>query len=155
MKLMRYVVMAIWSLTLGWEGKDSLASRSPCHVISAGAEMDTLTGSVQNVGQTTIGAASNGLINIHAGAIPCLVPAPCADSVSPDLDEDCDVDLEDYAAFVSCASGPAGPVAPGCKDRDFDGDDYVDLSDFSVLQRCYRGSDHPPDPSCSDVPRNR
>ncbi len=49
----------------------SIADEAPCAVVSAGAETDTATGSVQNVGQAMIGRANNGSVFLHAGGIPC------------------------------------------------------------------------------------
>ncbi len=48
----------------------------PYAAISAGAETDALTGSLQNVGQTVIGLASNGSVIMHAGIIPALAGRP-------------------------------------------------------------------------------
>ncbi len=48
------------------------ADESLCAVVSAGAETDAATGSVQNVGQAMIGRGDNGTVFMHAGAIPCL-----------------------------------------------------------------------------------
>ncbi len=69
---MRYIAMAICSLALVSLGKDLLAGQAPCQAVSAGAETDALTGSVQNVGQAIIGRADNGTVFMHAGLIPCL-----------------------------------------------------------------------------------
>ena len=70
--------------------------------------------------------------------------------VLPDLDRDCDVDLDDFTLFEACASGPALPLTAGCENRDFDSDNAVDLLDFALFQRCYSGADSPPDPYCAD-----
>ncbi|MHC4445212.1 MAG: Lcl domain-containing protein [Planctomycetota bacterium] len=52
-----------------------------------------------------------------------------------DLDEDSDVDIDDFDLFEGCATGPAIPlVYPACEDADFDGDNDVDQSDFGILQ---------------------
>ncbi len=149
MKIVQYLLVAACSSVLAPVGGDLMAQHLPCRAISAGAETDALTGSIQNVGQAAIGIASNGVISFHAGAIPCLAPTPCMSMARADLDADCDVDLDDYAVFTSCASGPYGPVEIGCEGRDFDGDDDVDLADFSLLVRCFGGADHPPAATCS------
>ncbi|MFH0979930.1 MAG: family 10 glycosylhydrolase [Planctomycetota bacterium] len=52
-----------------------------------------------------------------------------------DYDVDADVDLDDYAHFASCLTGPGqGPLAAGCDVFDFDADADVDLKDYQVLQ---------------------
>jgi hypothetical protein len=52
-----------------------------------------------------------------------------------DVDEDGDVDLDDYADFASCLTGPGAGVAPACRDlHDADGDGDVDLIDFGLFQ---------------------
>jgi hypothetical protein len=64
-----------------------------------------------------------------------------------DADHDGDVDLDDYAEFPACLSGPkeaAGfvPPSPGClKTFDFDpADGDVDAADFAAFQRAFEGS---------------
>ena len=40
-------------------------------------------------------------------------------------------DLEDYAPFSSCMTGPEGGSDPGCICADIDGDGDVDMRDYS------------------------
>jgi len=61
----------------------------------------------------------------------------CTTFVAPDLDHDCDVDADDFSAFIACASGANAPAAPSCQSSDFDGDNDADMKDFAILQRCY------------------
>lgn len=87
--------------------------------------------------------------------------------VSPtsDLDEDGDVDADDFGIFKVCATGPAVPYtpaflpepAPGCTltpdgkghiAADFDLDGDVDHSDFGIFQRCFSGANTMADPNC-------
>lgn len=150
MTTMRNLVIAMYILALVALGKDLLGYQAPCQVVSTGAETDALTGSVQNVGRLAIGRASNGLVNMHAGVIPCLTRRPCVSFAPPDFDQDCDVDHGDYALFESCASGPDVPLDPGCEDRDLDSDNDVDHSDFGIFQRCLSGENNPADPDCAD-----
>ena len=69
----------------------------------------------------------------------------------PDLDADNDVDVNDFAVFWACLSGPmVAPVDPNCLKADFSGDNDVDQEDFGILQRCYSGQGASPDPACDD-----
>jgi len=69
----------------------------------------------------------------------------------PDLDGDNDVDINDFAVFQACLSGPAvEPVDPNCLKADFDSDSDVDQLDFGILQRCLSGQGVSPDPACDD-----
>ena len=48
------------------------------------------------------------------------------------------VDLEDFADWPACVTGPhGGPLAKGCGAFDRDGDDDVDLQDFARFQRVF------------------
>lgn len=67
-----------------------------------------------------------------------------------DYDFDADVDIDDFAHFISCATGPSlGPVAPGCEPTDLDGDGDVDQVDFGVFQRCISGPGVPASADCA------
>lgn len=65
---------------------------------------------------------------------------PSAVTVPFDDDGDGDVDEFDYAAFLSCVTGPGGPMAPGCETHDGDNDLDVDFGDYSLFQLAYTGS---------------
>jgi Tol biopolymer transport system component len=66
-----------------------------------------------------------------------------------DRDGDGDVDLTDYAAFLTCYNGPAQPPgAPGCDPTDFDHDGDVDLSDYGTFLACFNGPGVPPAATC-------
>ena len=57
-----------------------------------------------------------------------------------DFDGDGDVDLDDFAEFVPCMTGPGnGSVAPGCEVFDFEPDDDVDLTDFAGFATIFVG----------------
>ena len=56
-----------------------------------------------------------------------------------DLDEDGDIDLDDFGIFNDCYSGPGDPPDPGCEPADLNQNDHVDLPDFAVFQRTFTG----------------
>ena len=56
-----------------------------------------------------------------------------------DSDGDGDVDLDDYAAFVDCVSGPGGGIIGGCELFDGDDDLDIDLHDFGHWQTLFTG----------------
>ena len=60
--------------------------------------------------------------------------------VPGDFDGDGDVDLDDYALFPACVTGPGGGVPPGCEDADFELDNDVDFGDFGVFQLAFTGA---------------
>jgi len=69
------------------------------------------------------------------------------DGAAPDLDSDCDVDIQDFTIFQLCFGGSNNPPAPTCPagvDADMDpvpcGDGDVDLADFLLFQQCFTGS---------------
>jgi hypothetical protein len=60
--------------------------------------------------------------------------------ISNDFDGDADVDIQDFAGFLECASQDTGPITPGCLAGDSDGDGDVDFVDFGAFQRRFTGS---------------
>ena len=72
-----------------------------------------------------------------------MIATPEASNVSPhmphDAEPDGDVDLDDYAEFSSCLTGPGGAAAAGCEVFDADCDGDVDLTDFASLQAAFNG----------------
>lgn len=60
--------------------------------------------------------------------------------ISPggDTDEDGDVDVSDFGAFVACTQ--ASPIGSECDVFDYDGSGVVDLRDFGTFQRAYTGN---------------
>jgi hypothetical protein len=81
----------------------------------------------------------------HATPVVCdfLGPYNCTDecdAVPGDLDGDCDVDLDDFAAFKTCFTGPdGGPIDPNCAAGDFDGDDDIDCVDWAEFKANWTG----------------
>jgi len=59
--------------------------------------------------------------------------------VTPDLDADCDVDLDDFAVFHACFSGPTVAYSGDCA-----------KADFGIFQRCFSGPNVPADPNCAN-----
>ncbi len=51
-----------------------------------------------------------------------------------DIDEDGDVDLDDYGTSAGCMAGPGAPYDAGCSAADLNDDGDVDLADFAILQ---------------------
>ena len=51
-----------------------------------------------------------------------------------DSNGDNDVDLDDFAAFHNCETGPDGVANAPCSVFDFDNDQDVDFADFQVIQ---------------------
>ena len=54
---------------------------------------------------------------------------------------DSDTDLDDYAAFTACMTGPGGGKFDGCDLLDLDEDHNVDPIDYEWFQRVLTGSD--------------
>jgi len=55
-----------------------------------------------------------------------------------DYDADGDVDLDDFARFAPCLTGPGqGPPAAGCDLFDFDLDGDVDMGDVRLFQASF------------------
>ena len=65
-----------------------------------------------------------------------------------DLDTDNDVDQEDLATLLACATGPGIAPRPACNAADLDADQDVDQSDFGLFQACLAGRNTAPDPDC-------
>lgn len=54
---------------------------------------------------------------------------------SADIDGNGEVNLDDYARFQECFTGPdGGPVEPGCEVADYDNDGDVDLTNWGAFQ---------------------
>lgn len=111
----------------------------------SGAATSTLT--VSSVDETVVGAYRCIVTNVGGAALSESVALGLRIAGWADLDGDCDVDLDDFAAMTECMTGPGygGPIPANCGqghfaacDRDDDGD--VDQADFGAFQRCYSGA---------------
>ncbi len=80
-------------------------------------------------------------VAVDADGCPAAIPA--------DYNRDGDVDLDDFAAWGACVSGPAIGRPAGCESKDFDADKDVDMDDFGVFQRCYSGQNEPASANCA------
>ena len=66
-----------------------------------------------------------------------------ADAPLADMDFDCDVDMDDIAAFAECGGGPGLPSPANCTQADLDGDGDVDQDDFGIIQRALPDTEVP------------
>jgi len=60
-----------------------------------------------------------------------------------DVDQDGDVDQEDYGALQVCYTGTGGGILAGCQCLDSDGDDDIDGADLLSFKACVSGSNIP------------
>jgi hypothetical protein len=68
-----------------------------------------------------------------------------------DYDRDGDVDMDDFAHFQRCWTGPdVQQYDPACGDAKLDGDDDVDADDLTIFAQCARGANVPADSACMD-----
>jgi hypothetical protein len=67
-----------------------------------------------------------------------------AGGVAADLDDDGDVDQNDFAAFQLCISGGGIPLTPGCNKADLNHSNTVDTSDLNMFLPCMAGANQPP-----------
>ena len=117
--------------------RHSFADQIKGPVMSAGAA-PTTSGSLLNVGQTTIGLSKSATHTMHTGGIPAIISLSDP-RIHGDLDGDADVDLDDEAIFAACLNGPNVSTPPlRCTQEQFDLADLevdrdVDLHDFKFF----------------------
>jgi hypothetical protein len=59
--------------------------------------------------------------------------------IEADFDDDDDTDLEDFATFRSCMTGPDIPTTAECRLRDIDRNGRIDMVDFRAVQWVFTG----------------
>ena len=67
------------------------------------------------------------------------IPDECEEVLPGDLDDDGDVDVEDFAIFTDCMNGPDDPYPLDCNAADLDTNGDVDIADFAVFQTLFGG----------------
>jgi hypothetical protein len=67
-----------------------------------------------------------------------------------DMNEDGDVDHEDFGLLQACFSGSGYPYPPGCASADLDSDNDVDIIDANKFLLCVTGYNTWGDPHCAD-----
>jgi hypothetical protein len=89
------------------------------------------------IGQPDAGdVMTGGAFELTGGFWAGRVPGP---GIPGDCDGDGDVDLDDYALFAGCLSGPQGGITADCGCFDDDRDLDVDLLDFVAFQLAFTG----------------
>jgi hypothetical protein len=77
-------------------------------------------------------------------------PFGCPLPIPGDMNQDGDVDQEDFGVFQVCLSGPGVPQPDAaCTGAQLDGDNDVDNDDFGIFQGCFSGPHVPGDASCA------
>jgi hypothetical protein len=115
---------------------DALSSIGPVIDLGNGAFSVTLTAS-------TAAGTDSFWVEADDGVRPViLAPAPVLQlHALGDADGDGDVDLDDYADWDGCMTGPdGGPYGAGCEVFDFEFDADVDSYDFAAFQLAFTGS---------------
>jgi hypothetical protein len=108
--------------------------------IPTGVSYQVLTPSTAMGVECFAGSISFDGLNEPVAGDACMASYP---DMPADLDGDCDVDHEDYAAFEACLAGPGNPFPPeGCSsgaftDADLDADGDVDFHDFRLFQSMF------------------
>ena len=90
---------------------------------------------------------SSANVVVNAASFTVTVARP--EFVPFDLDEDGDVDMNDFAIMQVCYSGSL-PVGSGCGSADLTSDSHVDGKDVTLMTQCGSGANVPPDPLCGD-----
>lgn len=107
-------------------------------VVVSGATT-TRNGSLMNLGQSFIGNSRSETHMMKAGSIPAMVQL-AAPPLRGDIDDDGDVDEEDYFIFEACMLGPNVQyiLMSACSQAEFDcadmdNDNDVDMADYTYF----------------------
>jgi CubicO group peptidase (beta-lactamase class C family) len=112
------------------------------HYLASGLSIGTYVASIQVTDNGSSPPAGNSPQNISVTLHVV--------SVLPDLDEDGDVDQEDFGEFQACLSGQDTPP-PSCLGADFNHNGLVDQLDFAVFLGCLSGPNVMADRTCDDL----
>ena len=108
------------------------------HTVDCGGAAGTTGGNWElsgTIGQPDAGTMTGGNWDVAGGFWPGVVFIPTAD-----FDGDGDVDLDDYAEFPACMSGPGGTsTGAGCEAFDLDRNNALDLLDVAKFQAAFTG----------------
>ena len=98
-----------------------------------GCEPDCNTNSVADECDITAGTSADVNLNgIPDECEPCVTLPGTGDANANEH-----LDLDDFAVFVACLTGPGAEVEAGCEVMDMDGDCNVDLADFAKFQQSF------------------
>lgn len=108
-------------------------------------------------GVSFIAISGNKIVRVMALMSILTVPNVHAQSgpeISCDVDEDGDVDFDDFLVLSSCQSGPAmmHNGSQPCRYADSNSDGHVDVLDFRNLQACFSGSGNAAAAGCAIRP---
>ncbi len=117
-------------------------SASEADRLFVGLPQDEMGASVAGVGDIDgngaddylIGAPASAYSNKQAGRTLLVLPRHPID-----LDENGQVNLDDFSIFAGCLAGPGASFPAGCDYADLEKDGLVDLRDFAEFQQLYGG----------------
>lgn len=121
---------------------------------SVAAETDTITVSFSGVDAFLAGdySATITITSPEAWNSPQTIPVTLTvASVSPDIDGDGDVDIEDFGWLQRCYTGPGITQSdPSCAGALIDEDDDVDQDDYLIFDACISGPGNLATPGCDE-----
>lgn len=139
-------VQPIASLVFGQLG--SLTTNSPNHGL--GESVTDAEGLFGPTGLITDAAGNLYVVDANNSRV-LRFDEPLPTRIPADIDDDDDIDLDDFTRLLGCLRGPAaGLVHPRCARADGNKDGVVDLRDVAGLARCFVGSGVPGELHCAD-----